>query len=194
MARGGQLLAACVLLGIGVGLILTARLGSDGYSSLINGIVRATDLPYAAVNPAIGLSAVLLAGVRHVRPGPGTIVHPIVVGSTVNAVLSGLDTPHAGIGRLALLLGGAFVLAAGVAGYLDAQLGAGPFESLALAAPLSFRLAYILLQAGAASGGWILGADVGPGTLLVVFGVGPVVHGLRHYLTRYRRPNTECGA
>lgn len=185
-ARGAQLITACVVLGIGVGLVLTARLGSDGYSSLVNGIVRTADVPYAAVNPAVGLSAVLLAWGRHVRPGPGTIVHPIVVGSTVNVVLGSLDTPDAGIARVALLVAGMFVLAAGVAGYLDAGLGAGPFEGLALAVPLSFRSAYVVLQAVAATAGWILGADIGPGTLLVVFGVGPIVHVLRRYVARHR--------
>lgn len=190
-ARGAQLIAACVLLGIGVGLVLTARLGSDGYSSLVNGFVRATGVPYAAVNPVIGFSAVLLAWVRHIRPGPGTIVHPMVVGSTVNVVLNSLDTPDAGITRVVLLVAGALVLAAGVAGYLDTELGAGPFEGLALAVPLSFRLAYVLLQAVAATTGWILGADIGPGTLLVVFGVGPVIHLVRHQLGRY--PPTTWG-
>ncbi|MGH3501622.1 MAG: hypothetical protein ACRDQA_12165 [Nocardioidaceae bacterium] len=185
VGRGTQLIAACVVLGVGVGLVLTARLGSDGYSSLVNGIVRATGVPYAVVNPAVGLSAVLLARVRHVRPGPGTIVHPIVVGSTVNVVLDTLATPDTGIVRVAMLVAGALVLAVGVAGYLDATLGAGPFESLALAVPLSFRLAYILLQAVAATAGWILGADIGPGTLLVVFGVGFVIHGIRHCLLRH---------
>lgn len=180
------MILACMVLGIGVGLVLTARLGSDGYSSLVNGIVRATGVPYAVVNPATGLLAVLLARLRHVRPGPGTIVHPIVVGSTVNVVLSSLGTPHTSIARVALLVVGTLVLAAGVAGYLDAELGAGPFESLALAVPLSFRLAYILLQAAAATTGWILGADIGPGTLLVIFGVGPVIHMVRHCLCRYR--------
>lgn len=184
LVRGTQLIVACVVLGVGVGLVLTAQLGSDGYSSLINGVVRASGVPYAVVNPVIGLSAVLVAWTRRVRPGPGTIVHPIVVGSTVNVVLNLLDTPSAGIGRVALLVAGTLVLSVGVAGYLDTQLGAGPFEALALTAPISFRTAYVLLQAIGATSGWILGADIGPGTLLVIFGAGPVVHLVRQYLGR----------
>lgn len=79
----------------------------------------------------------------------------------------------------ALLVAGTLVLAIGVAVYLDAQLGAGPAEALALAAPVSFRTSYVLLQAIGATSGWILGADIGPGTLLVMFGVGLVVGLLR---------------
>ena len=37
-ARLLLLVAGCVVLGLGVGLLLTADLGSDGYSTLVNGI------------------------------------------------------------------------------------------------------------------------------------------------------------
>jgi uncharacterized membrane protein YczE len=35
------LVTGCVVLGVGVGLLLTADLGSDGYSTLVNGLSRA---------------------------------------------------------------------------------------------------------------------------------------------------------
>ena len=83
-ARAGQLLVSCAVLGVGVGFVLSARLGSDGYSSLINGLVRASGVPYALVSPAVGLTFVLAAWSRGVRPGVGTITHPVVVGLSVN--------------------------------------------------------------------------------------------------------------
>lgn len=178
-----QLVVSCAVLGVGVGLVLVAGLGSDGYSSLINGIARRVDLPYAPVNWTVGFAAVLLAWSRGVRPGLGTITHPIVVGLTVNTVLDAVPTPTALPARIALLAVGTVVLAAGVAGYLQAALGAGPFEALTIALrPISFRLAYAVLQAAGAIAGWLLGASIGVGTLLIVLGVGPLATVLRRAL------------
>lgn len=192
-ARAGQLTVSCVVLGVGVGLVLSARLGSDGYSSLINGLVRASGVSYALVSPAIGLTLVLAAWTRGVRPGVGTVTHPLVVGLTVNTVLGHLGTPENALARVALLVAGVLVLALGVTGYLDAELGSGPFEAVTFALrPLPFRLAYNGLQAVAALTGWALGADIGIGTLVVVFGVGPVVHALRCRVHHDRSNRMQC--
>lgn len=187
------MIGSCAVLGVGVGLILTARFGSDGYSSLINGIVRATGVPYALVNPAIGLTSILLARARGVHPGMGTITHPVVVGLSVNGVLECLSTPASLLARSSLLASGVLVLALGVTGYLDAQLGSGPFEAATFALhPVPFRLAYNGLQALGALSGWALGADVGIGTVVVVLGIGPLVHALRRRIDQHRsRPRRK---
>lgn len=183
-----QLVLACVVLGVGVGLVLTAGLGSDGYSSLVNGVARATSSPYAPVNWIIGALFIGLAWMRGVRPGPGTLVHPIVVGLSVNTILAWCPAPTAWLGKVVLLVAGAIVLAFGVNAYLAAHLGAGPFEAATLALhPVPFRLAYGILQGVGALVGWGLGADLGPGTVLIVVGVGPLVALFRrhtHWLTR----------
>jgi uncharacterized membrane protein YczE len=182
------LVLACTVLGCGVALVLLARFGGDGYSSQINGLSRWSGLPYAAVNWLIGFALVLIAWSRGVRPGPGTITHPIVVGLVVDAMLH-LPGPSSGTGRGALLVAGIGLMSVGVAGYLDVGLGSGPFEAATFALrPIPFRLAYTMLQAAAAVGGWLLGSSIGAGTILVVFGVGPLVGRLREdALPRLRR-------
>jgi uncharacterized membrane protein YczE len=69
------------------------------------------------------------------------------------------------------------VLAVGVAGYLGSGTGAGPTEAAALAwdPPVPFRWSYSILQGGGALLGWLLGAAAGPGTILVIFLLGPAV-------------------
>lgn len=187
LTRAAVLVLACAVLGCGVGLVLTARLGSDGYSSLVNGVSRASGMPYAITNWIVGLSAVAFAWCRGVRPGPGTVVHPVVVGGTVNAVLVTVQPPAGVLPRVAVLLGGVGLLAVGVAAYLATALGSGPFESATIAlAPVPFRVAYGVLQGTGAAVGWALGASVGVGTLLVVLGVGPLVSLIRAGLTRTR--------
>jgi len=172
-----QLVASCVVLGIGVGLLLTAALGSDGYSTLVNGIAIAAGPPFLVVNCVVGALFVAVAWSRGMRPGWVTIVQPVLVGATINGVLEVLASPDSWVAR-GLLLAGAFpVLVLGVAGYLGSGAGAGPTEAAALAfdPPVPFKWSYSVLQGGGALGGWLLGAAIGPGTLVVIFLLGPAV-------------------
>lgn len=175
--RFGQLFVSCVVLGIGVGLLLTASLGSDGYSTLVNGVTIASDVPFVVMNLAVSAAFLALAWWRGVRPGWGTIVQMVVVGATINGVLVLLDEPDSLLARIALLVGAFPIVAIGVAGYLGAGAGAGPTEAVALAfdPPLPFRWSYSVLQGSSALIGWLLGAAIGPGTVLVIFLLGPVV-------------------
>jgi uncharacterized membrane protein YczE len=172
-----QFLGSCVVLGIGVGLLLTAALGSDGYSTLVNGISLASGAAFLLVNCAVGAVFVALAWWRGLAPGWATIVQPVVVGGVINLVLAATTTPDSWVLRGLLLVAAFPVLVVGVAGYLGSGAGAGPTEAAALAfdPPIAFRWSYSVLQGGGALAGWLLGAAIGPGTLLVIFLLGPAV-------------------
>ena len=171
------LVAGCVVLGIGVGLLLTADLGSDGYSTLVNGISRKSGVSFAICNIAVSAVFLAVAAVRRLFPDVGTVVQIVVVGFTVSFLIDVLETPDALVGRSAYLVVAFPVLAAGIAAYLGSNLGAGPAEAAALAwdPPVPFRWTYSFVQGGGAVVGWLLGAAVGPGTLAVVFLLGPAV-------------------
>ncbi len=171
------LLVGCVVLGIGVALLLTADLGSDGYSTLVNGLSLGTGISFGVANLVVGVTFVALAAVRGVRPGLGTVVQLVVVGITVSVIL-GATAPAEHLLAQALLLVAAFpVLAVGIAAYLGSHSGAGPAEAMALAwdPPVPFRWSYSLVQGGGALVGWLLGATVGPGTIAVIVLLGPGV-------------------
>jgi uncharacterized protein len=172
-----QLLVACVVLGAGVALLLLAALGSDGYSTLINGISLATGVPFVIVNCAVGAVLVVLAWVRGMRPGLGTIAQPVVVGFVISGILAFVPAPSGLVARVGLMLLALPVLTVGVAGYLGSGTGAGPSEAAPLAwdPPVPFRWSYSVLQGGGALVGWLLGAAAGPGTLLVILLLGPAV-------------------
>lgn len=172
-----QLVAASVVLGLGVALLLLAELGSDGYSTLVNGLSLSSGTSFLWVNCAVGLLLVCLAWTRGLIPGLGTLVQPLIVGVTVSVLLAQVATPDHLWLRVLVLLSAFPVLACGVAGYLGTGTGAGPAEAAALAfdPPVSFRWSYSALQGVGAMTGWLLGAAVGPGTLLVIFLLGPLV-------------------
>jgi len=66
------LVGGCLVLGVGVGMLLTADLGSDGYSTFVNGLALTLDVPFWVVNLVVGTVLVVLAAFRGVRPGVGT--------------------------------------------------------------------------------------------------------------------------
>jgi uncharacterized membrane protein YczE len=171
------LLGGCLLLGTGVAMLLTADLGSDGYSMLSNGLSIFAHTSFLLANTLISAAFLLLAAARKVWPGLGTLVQIVVVGSTVSWLLPLLDTPGTTIGQVLLLAAAFPVMALGISCYLGARLGAGPAEGAALAwdPPLPFRWSYTAVQGLGALVGWLLGATIGPGTVAVILLLGPAV-------------------
>ncbi len=167
----------CLVLGTGVALLLTADLGSDGYSTLVNGVSMATGISFLFANLLISVLFLVVAAVRRVYPGLGTIIQVVVVGWTVSFLIDVLDTPDDLPWRVALLAAAFPVLALGIAAYLGANTGAGPAEAAALAwdPPVPFRWSYSMVQGGGALIGWLLGATIGVGTIAVIFLLGPAV-------------------
>jgi len=171
-----QLLLGCLVLGVGVTLALVPRLGSDGYSTLVNGLSIGLDVPFLWMSAVVGFAFVGLGWARGVRPGLGTVTQVVVVSVVVNVGLETFEQPDALWARLALLAVAFPVLAAGIALYLGVGLGAGPVEAAALRfdPPVPFAVSYTAQLLGALVGWW-QGAAVGVGTLFVIVLLGPAV-------------------
>lgn len=169
----------------GVALLLDARLGSDGYSTLLNGVTRATGWSFLLVTVVIGVTLIALAWLRGRPPGIGTLIQTAGVGASVNAFLPLMPGPESLALRGVEMVAGLLVLAVGVAGYLAVELGAGPAEAAALAfdPPVPFRWSYTVLQVTSMGVGWVLGADVGVATVLVSLLLGQLVARLQPLLT-----------
>lgn len=177
MSQLVRLVLSCAVLGAGVAMLLIAALGSDGYSTMINGLSIALDATFWVVNLVVGVVLVAMSWVRGLRPGLGTITQPLVVGFVVSGLLDTFVEPDAWWARVSLLVLSFPVLAVGVAGYLAVDAGAGPTEAAALAfdPPVPFRWSYSIVQGGGALVGWLCGAAIGPGTILVILLLGPLV-------------------
>lgn len=175
--RAAQLVLSCAVLGSGVALLLRATLGADGYSTLVSGMTRASGLPFVVVNALLGIAVLAMAWARGIRPGVGSVVQPVAVGLVVTRVFAVVDEPRALAARIGLLLLALALLSLGVAGYLGTNTGAGPAEAAGLAwdPPVPFRWSYTAVQVGGAGIGFALGADIGPGTVLVALTLGPLV-------------------
>lgn len=176
-----QLVVACTVLGTGVAFLLEGDLGSDGYSSLVNGLTLTTGLPFWVFNIVVGAAFIAMAWLRGTRPGPGTVVQWLLVGFVISGALALVPPVDSLPGRVGALALAFTLIAAGVAGYLASNTGAGPAEAAALAwdPPVPFRWSYSIVQGGGALGGWLLGAAIGPGTIVIILLLGPAVDLLR---------------
>lgn len=174
--RAVLLLVGCLFVGVGVGLLLTADYGSDGYSTLVNGLAIWTGWPFFLCNTIVSVTFVAVGWLGGVRPGIGTLAQVVLVGLAANVVLELLTTPVAGAARVGLLLLAVPVIAVGIATYLGANLGAGPFEAVALAfdPPIPFKWMISILQFLTAAGGWLLGGTIGLATVAVILLLGPL--------------------
>lgn len=174
-----RLLLGVVLLGLGIAPVVRAELGVAPWDVFHQGVSDVTGISFGVVTVLVG-AVVLLAWIPlRQRMGIGTIVNTVFVGLVIDAALAVIPTVESLPVRWAMLLGGTVVTAAGMALYIGAGLGPGPRDGLmtALAArghPLWLTRTVVELVALAA--GLALGGDVGIGTILFAFCIGPLGH------------------
>jgi uncharacterized membrane protein YczE len=174
-----RLLAGIVVLSTGIAFMLHARLGVSAYDVLHQGLAKVTGLSFGTVVVALGL-VILLAWIPiGQRFGLGTIINTLSVGFVVDLMLHVVPTPGSLLLQWPMLLGGIGVTAFGMGLYIGAGLGPGPRDGLmtglgAKGSPL--WLVRTILELAALVSGWALGGDVGVGTVLFAFTIGPLGH------------------
>lgn len=174
-----RLLIGIAMLGLGIALLVRAKLGVAPWDVFHQGVAKKVDLGLGTVIIVVGF-VVLLAWIPlRQRFGLGTIVNTFGVGLVVDVSLRWVPTPHDSVWRWALLIGGTVVISFGTALYIGAGLGPGPRDGLmtALATKgVSLWVVRTVLELGALVAGWVLGGNVGVGTVLFAFGIGPLAH------------------
>jgi uncharacterized membrane protein YczE len=174
-----RLVAGIVVLSAGITCMLQARLGVSAYDVLHQGLSTVTGLSFGTVVVALGL-LILVAWIPiGQRFGLGTIVNTLSIGFIVDGLLRVVPSPDSLLGRWPMLVAGIVVTAFGMGLYIGAGLGPGPRDGLmtGLAAkghPL--WLVRTVLELAALVAGWALGGDVGIGTVLFAFAIGPLGH------------------
>lgn len=180
LRRTAQLLAGTTILGLGVAAIVRADLGVDPLSVLVVGLARTAGITPGVANVVVGIALTALwAGLLGQRPGPASLLNPVVVGLALDAGLGAISTPATLAGRVALLAVGVLGAGGGAGLYLGARLGPGPFDGIttALAARgLPMWKATTVVLVAVAVPGVAMGGPLGPGTVAAVLGLGPVLH------------------
>jgi len=177
--RVPRLVAGIVVLGAGITLTIQAHLGVSPYDVLHQGLADLTGLSFGTVVVLLGLAILVIWIPLGQRFGIGTILNTLTVGYVVDAGLHVVDVPSDDALRWAMLLAGIVITAFGMALYIGAGLGPGPRDGLMTGiAAKGFPLWIVrtVLELTALVVGWLLGGDVGIGTVLFAFGIGPLGH------------------
>src|ERR1700704_3900445 len=186
-----RLLVGIVLLGVGVAMMVQARLGLSPYDVLHQGLAKRTGLSLGAVVVLLGIVILVLWIPLRQRPGIGTVINTLTVGWVIDLTLQVVPEPDLAFARIAMLLGGIVITALGIGLYIGAGLGPGPRDGLMTGiAAKGYPLWAVrtVLELTALVAGWALGGSVGVGTILFAFSIGPLGH---LFLARLNLGSTE---
>jgi uncharacterized membrane protein YczE len=177
--RFARLLAGLLLYGISDGLLLLAGLGVDPWDVLHQGLSRHFGLGVGTWVNIVG-AVVLLAWIPlRQRPGIGTVLNVLVIGSVVNLVLAWVPGPSALPARFAVLAAAIVLNGIATGLYIGAGLGPGPRDGLMTGLASrghSVRVVRTGIELTVLATGWLLGGTVGFGTLAYALSIGPLAH------------------
>jgi uncharacterized membrane protein YczE len=190
--RFATLTGGLLLYGYGELLTVRAGIGLGPWDVFHSAIADITGIPFGTVMVATSLVVLVLAAALGQRPGLGTIMNALIVGSAYDLFNRLNLAPHldGGPGGLALDVAGVIVIGLASAIYIGAAFGAGPRDSLMLAVAhrgVRISVARTSIELTVLVIGFVLGGSVGIGTLIFAGGIGICIEAWYWVLVR-------CGA
>ena len=177
-----RLIFGLVLYGLGSYMSIQANVGLAPWDAFSMGISYKTGIMYGNVVVYTGFLIIIIDFLLKEKIGFGTIINAILIGKVVDlcnylGLLPMLDNFAAGV---AMLFAGQVVICLGSSFYIGAAMGCGPRDALMVAMGKRFSRLPIGLVRGILEGtvlllGWLMGAKVGIGTIIAVFGIGTIM-------------------
>ena len=180
-------------------LLVITGLPASGKTYLGSRLARHLGWSLGSVVVVVGALVLLLWVPLRQVPGVGTVANVVVIGVAVDAALAVLPTVGGLAARVVLVAVGVGLNAVASAAYIGAGLGPGPRDGLMTGLVRrtggSVRVVRTGIEVVVLVAGWLLGGDVGVGTLAYALGIGPLVHALLPRLAvRGLRPTARAAA
>lgn len=176
------LLVGFVILALASVFIYQANIGLGPWDALHDGIDKRTFLSYGQASILVGLIILIFDFLAKERLGFGTLFNIFVIGWLIDAFLAAGIVPRMSGALLPGILYafiGMTLLAVGVWIYVSAALGAGPRDSLMVIltrkTKLSVGVCRAIAEASALVLGWLLGGQIGVGTVIMALLGGPLM-------------------
>jgi uncharacterized membrane protein YczE len=178
--RVGQLIIGLFLYGIGIALMIRGGVGVAPWDVLGQGVSLQSGLAFGLVTNLIG-AAVLLAWIPiRQKPGIGTVVNVLLIGPSAQVGLWAIPVLEDLLPRIAVFLLGLLTVAIATGLYIGARMGPGPRDGLMTGIHRRWGwpiwVARTAVEVTVLTIGWLLGGNVGLGTLAFALLIGPMVH------------------
>ena len=174
-----QLVIGLFLYGIGLALMVRAGIGVAPWDVLSQGIALQSGLPFGIVTNIVGAVVLLLWIPIRQRPGLGTVLNVLMIGSSAEVGLWLVPVIEELLPRVLLFAGGLLLTAVATGLYIGARFGPGPRDGLmtGIHRRWGWRIWIVrtVIELTVLAIGWLLGGDVGVGTLAFALLIGPLV-------------------
>lgn len=175
-----QLLLGLFLYGIAIALMVRAGIGVSPWDVLTQGLAKQTGLPFGLLTNLIGVVVLLLWIPIRQKPGIGTVLNVLLIGPSAQLGLWIIPQQTVPLIQTLVFAGGLALLAIATGLYIGARLGPGPRDGLmtGLHRRTGWRIWIVrtLIEVTVLTIGWILGGQVGVGTLAFALLIGPMVN------------------
>lgn len=173
-----RLLIGLFLYGIADSFLVRGAIGLPGWDVLAQGLSIHTGIGYGWVANMIGAVVLLLWIPVREKPGIGTVLNVLLVGTSAQLGLTVVPEWESLWIRVPLFLAGLVLMGFATGLYIGSRFGSGPRDGLmtGLVARTGWKIWVVrtLLEASVLVIGWFLGGNVGIGTVLFFAGIGPV--------------------
>ena len=192
-----QLFTGLAMYGISLAMFIRAGLGLDPWDVFHQGLANRTGLSIGVVVIAVSFLVLLLWIPLRQKPGVGTLLNVLLVGTAIQATVTVIPPVHGLLLQALVLVAGVLVVALASGLYIGARFGPGPRDGLmtglARRTGRSIRLTRTCLEVTVLAIGWLLGGTVGVGTVLFAVSIGPLAQLFMRIfdtkISRDRRPN-----
>jgi uncharacterized membrane protein YczE len=166
--RIGQLLVGLFLYGIAIAIMVRAGIGVSPWDVLTQGVSHQTGLPFGLVTNLIGVVVLLFWIPIRQRPGIGTVLNVLIIGPSAQLGLWLIPQQTVPVIQGLVYTGGLVLL------------GPGPRDGLmtGLHKRTGWRIWIVrtALEVTVLTIGWLLGGQVGIGTVAFALLIGPMVN------------------
>jgi uncharacterized membrane protein YczE len=183
--RFPPLVAGLLIIGFSISISVRAQLGLAPWDVFHQGVAKALGLSIGVVVVLVGL-VVLVAWIPlHQHLGLGTVLNTLSIGLIANLGLAIIPEQHLLAVRIPLLVLALLGFGLGGGLYIGSGLGPGPRDGLMTAITARGHRLWVvrtILECSVLVVGVALGGEVGIGTVLIAFSLGPLTHaGLRRF-------------
>ncbi|WP_353113710.1 hypothetical protein [Microbacterium sp.] len=173
-----QLIVGVFLYGIGISFIVRGQIGAAPWDVLTQGIANHVPLSFGVITVLVSIVVLLLWIPIRQRLGIGTVVNALLVGPSADVGFLLVPESEELWLRIVYFVVGLIVLAGATGLYIGGRFGPGPRDGLMTG--LHDRLGWPIwlvrtaLEVTVVAVGWLLGGNVGIGTLAFALLVGPL--------------------